>query len=84
MKETIAQYLGIKKFPFEIKDDNGNVIYSEDSNGYWYKKEFNTNGNVIYYEDYTGIIKNNRPKTVSEYTMEELTAKLGHDFKIKK
>ena len=31
--ETIAQQLKIKNFPFEIKDDKGNEIYYEDSNG---------------------------------------------------
>lgn len=41
MNKTIAQQLGITKFPFEIKDDNGNLVYCEDSDGYyWWKKEF--------------------------------------------
>jgi hypothetical protein len=51
---TIAQQLKIKDFPFKIKDKNGNQIYWEDSNGYWYKLEFDTNGNEIYYEDSNG------------------------------
>jgi hypothetical protein len=51
MNKTIAQQLNIKKFPFIIKDDNGNVIYSETSAKYWEKTEYDSNGNVIYYEN---------------------------------
>ena len=65
-------------------DDRGNKIYSEDSNGFWAKWEYNDNGNEIYSENSKGTICDNRPKVVPEYTMEELTAKLGHNFKIKK
>ena len=52
--KTIAQQLNITEFPFTIKDKNGNVIYFEDSNGDWYKKEYDSNGKVIYYEDSRG------------------------------
>ena len=31
--KTIAQQLNVTEFPFEIKDKNGNRIYSEDSFG---------------------------------------------------
>ena len=48
--KTIAQQLGIKDFPFEIKDKNGNEIYLEDSDGDWVKKEYDSNGNEIYFE----------------------------------
>lgn len=50
VKKTIAQQLGVKEFPFEIKDKNNNRIYYEDSNGYWAKSEFDKDGNEIYYE----------------------------------
>jgi len=36
--------------------------YFKNSNGYWYKREFDSNGNKIYYEDSDGIIRDNRPK----------------------
>jgi hypothetical protein len=51
---TIAQQLKVKDFPFEIKDKNGNQIYSEEINGYWRKREYDTNGKVIYYENSNG------------------------------
>ena len=35
---TIAQQLNVTKFPFVIKNDVENLIYFENSNGYWEKK----------------------------------------------
>jgi hypothetical protein len=51
---TIAQQLKIKEFPFEIKDSNGNIIYYENSNGYWSKAEYDSKGNLIYFESSDG------------------------------
>ena len=65
-------------------DSNNNEIYWESSNGYWYKREFDSNNNQIYYENSNGTIEDNRPKSTPEYTMEELIAKVGFEFKIKK
>jgi len=42
MKKTIAQQLNVKDFPFTIENKNGNKIYYEDSNGYWYKREYDS------------------------------------------
>ncbi len=53
--KTIAQQLNVAEFPFEIKDKNGNQIYYENSNGYWYKKEYDSNGNRIYVDDSDGF-----------------------------
>ncbi len=39
-----------------VRDTNNNIIYTEDSNGYWEKREYDTNDNVIYYEDSNGVI----------------------------
>jgi hypothetical protein len=55
MKETIAQFLKIKDFPFTIKDENGDEIYWETSCGVWIKREFDLNGNRIYYENSNGV-----------------------------
>ena len=52
--QTIAQQLGIKDFPFEIKDKQGNRIYFEDSKGFWYKRQFDEKGKEIYFEDSDG------------------------------
>lgn len=65
-------------------DSNKNLIYREDSNGYWYKREYDKNNNQIYWENSEGIIIDNRPKSTPEYTMQELIAKVGFEFKIKK
>jgi YD repeat-containing protein len=37
-----------------VYDEQGNIIYFENSNGYWYKQEYNDQGNLIYYEDSDG------------------------------
>ena len=50
MKETIAQFLKVKDFPFSIKDKNNKLIYYEDSSGFWSKTEYDQDGNLIYYE----------------------------------
>ena len=57
MKEnqTIAQFLNITTFPYEIKNDEGNPIYSEDSYGYWSKREYDANGNETYFENSDGF-----------------------------
>ena len=52
--KTIAQQLNVKEFPFEIRDNDGNLIYYEESNGYWSKREYNSNGKVIYHENSYG------------------------------
>jgi hypothetical protein len=52
---TIAQQLKIKKFPFIINDHNGNKIYFEDSDGFWWKSEYNSNGNEVYSENSYGF-----------------------------
>jgi len=54
MTKTIAQQLNIKSFPFEIKDDNGNITYHEYSDGGWYRYEYDDDGNETYFEDSYG------------------------------
>jgi len=48
--KTIAQQLNIKNFPFDVKDDNGNIIYFEKNNGFSCKTEYDENGDMIYCE----------------------------------
>jgi len=53
--KTIAQQLNITEFPFIINDENRNEIYYENSDGFWYKREFDENNNQIYYETSEGF-----------------------------
>lgn len=73
------------KYPIKLFDQNGNEIYSENSNGYWEKYEYNSNGNLVYYEDSFGEIFDDHPKT--ELTMDEIAKKFDipiNQLKIKK
>jgi hypothetical protein len=38
----------------EIRDKNGRLIYFEDSDGYWKKREYDSKGKVIYFENSHG------------------------------
>ena len=55
-----------------IKGKNGKYIYSEDSDGGWYKYEYDSQGNQIYYEDSSGhvIVIYNRPKPCEDKVVE--------------
>ena len=64
-------------------DSNNNLTSFLNSGGYSYKQEFDLNSNVTYYENSKGVIRDNRPKAIPEYTMEELTKIVGKEFKIK-
>jgi hypothetical protein len=48
-EKTIAQQLNIKKFPLEIRDVDGNIIYTEKADGYWIKREFDSRRNKTYF-----------------------------------
>ena len=39
----------------EIKDKNGNLIYYEDSTGFWTKREYDSQSNQIYFENSKGF-----------------------------
>ncbi len=50
--KTIAQQLNIKQFPFEIRNEQGNLIYKEEADGFWARREYTSDGwLVVYYED---------------------------------
>jgi hypothetical protein len=63
--KTIAQQI---KWDFRtndelrIKDNNGKLIYWEDSNRVWEKSEYDSQGNLIYRENSFGRIIDKRPK----------------------
>lgn len=53
MKKLSKTYkkLGIEfTFPIEIKNADGKETYYEDSEGYWYRWEYDADGNQTYYE----------------------------------
>jgi hypothetical protein len=75
--QTIAQFLNVKDFPFEIKDKNGKEIYYENSSGLWNKWERDDKGNVIYSENSDGVIIDNRPKPMIELTLEDIAKLKG-------
>jgi YD repeat-containing protein len=39
----------------DVYNTNDKLIYSEDSDGFWYKHEYDANGNEIYLEDGSGF-----------------------------
>jgi uncharacterized protein RhaS with RHS repeats len=54
LSEALTE-LGIDfTFPIKIKGSNGNVTYHENSNGIWWKYEYDANGNQIYCKDSSG------------------------------
>ena len=50
----LSKKLKIKKFPIEIRDSKGRILYYENSNREWYKYEFDLNNNLIYFEKSNG------------------------------
>jgi len=46
--KTIAKQLNIKTFPFIIKDDDGQDIYFEWSDGVWEKREWDGDKEICY------------------------------------
>jgi hypothetical protein len=76
-------------------DDNRNELTFKNSNGYWWEKTYDDNGKELTYKNSKGkysikgkgVTKEEFEAFLNgtpEYTMEELTVKLGHNFKIKK
>ena len=61
-------------------DDNGNELIYKNSNGYWCESTYDDRGNELTYKNSNGTL---RGFNIPEYTMQELTEKLGN-FKIKK
>ncbi len=76
-------------------NEKGNLLTFKDSNSGWYEITYDDNGDELTYKNSFGeyIIKGKEVTKeeyevfvngTPEYTIEELTAKLGHNFKIKK
>ena len=54
LSKVYNQSVTIKGDYFCVYDTNGKVIYYENINGDWVKREYNSNGKVINYEDGNG------------------------------
>ena len=57
MKKLSDTYkkIGIKfSYPIEVKDDNGNRTYYENSNGYWEVREHDDAGNITFRKNSKG------------------------------
>ena len=74
-------------------DNNNKCLTYKDSKGLWYEYTYDENNNILTYKDSFDCyeIKGQRVTkeefesfVIPEYTMEELVAKLGYSFKIKK
>ena len=78
-KQTIAQFLKVNTFPFVIKDKNGKLIYIEDSDGYWSKREYDDKGNLIRFENSDGFIMDKRSKQMIELTLQDIAKLKGVD-----
>lgn len=76
-KQTIAQFLNVKDFPFEIKNKNGKLIYIENSEGYWVKRRYDDQGNEIYFENSKGYWYKSKP--IIELTLEDIAKMKGVD-----
>jgi hypothetical protein len=75
--KTVAQLLkhDFDKGPLYLYDSNNNLIYYENSSGYWWKREYDVNGNQIYFENSNGTIRDNRPKESCEGKVVEIDGK---------
>ena len=54
--KTIGNIIHQDKFSLYILDDNRDVIYYENSIGYWVKRKFNSKGQIIYSESLMGVM----------------------------
>jgi hypothetical protein len=82
--KTLAKQLKINNFAFGIIDNNGNIIYYEDSKGYWYRIEFDGN-QPIYYENSIGSItkyvQNRSCTKIYQYTKPSFLRRLFNGIK---
>ena len=63
LSETYTELRIAFRFPIKIKDDNGNEIYYEWSEG-WIKREFDAKGNETYFEFHDGY-KEGTPRSTT-------------------
>jgi hypothetical protein len=54
LSDTLTEQGIAFTFPIEIEDAKGNHTYYEDSDGLWYKREYDSNDNHTYFENSKG------------------------------
>jgi hypothetical protein len=54
LSETYKEQGIAFEFPIEIKNENGNQTYYENSRGYWRRREYDENGKRTYFENSDG------------------------------
>ncbi len=54
LSETLEEMGVAFAFPIEIKNEADNLTYYEESNGFWYKREYDAAGNETYFEENNG------------------------------
>jgi hypothetical protein len=68
--QTIGQWLNWDfktNEKLEIRNKNENLIYDEDSDGFWRKREYDSQGNQIYFENLDGDIVDRRTPEIIEH-----------------
>ena len=75
------------KGEFEIYDENGKIIFHENSDKFWSKYEYDENGNKTFYEDSNGYTYGTPKSKEIEMTVKELqdliSEKEGKNIKLK-
>jgi hypothetical protein len=62
LREEYEARFGVVERGFKLYDAKGNIIYREESHGYWAKQEYDAKGNEIYRESSAGgVTIDNRP-----------------------
>jgi len=68
--QTIGQWLNWDfkaNGNLEIRNKNENLIYDEDLDGFWRKREYDSQGNQIYFENLDGDIVDHRTPEIIEH-----------------
>tara|TARA_R110000787_G_scaffold107045_2_gene214848 strand:+ start:942 stop:1178 length:237 start_codon:yes stop_codon:yes gene_type:complete len=53
--KTISEQLFAKNYPFELYDKHGNIVYYEESSGFWIKNQYSDCGLWREYTEHNAI-----------------------------
>jgi hypothetical protein len=78
---TVGQFLNLRPedYPLNIKDKNGNTIYSQELSGEWVRREFDRIGRMTYAEesDGTAVGEKRGNQKKNTLTLEEISKLSG-------